>query len=338
MKSLLDDSFEKSLNPVFSLKPSFAYAAGIFSELQRLSLKDNSDLEIAINDADPKNQIRTRDFYKEFFHFRNLNFRLSFNTSKNNSLLTPDILLSSFPANLENDINLLKRELFSQRPANYEGDLQNIWIHNDAKVSNLCFINASKGSVVIDENAEISAFCILNGPLYIGAGSILDRVSISHTRIGRECRMGGEISDCIIGDFTNKHHEGFLGHSIAGDWINLGALTTTSDLKNNYGKIRLEYHKQDFETHRIKFGSILGDFVKTGIGTMLNTGTIVDTGALLFLGCPLQKYYPPFFWGGAIPEKYLLDRFLEDIKKIMARRNQAPDIFLLNQISLLHKI
>jgi glucose-1-phosphate thymidylyltransferase len=203
-----------------------------------------------------------------------------------------------------------------------------VFIHNEAIISDFVEINAEDGPVVIDKGTKVSSFSILKGPLYIGKNSVLDKVMISNSIAGNNCRLGGEISDSIIGDYTNKHHEGFLGHSLVGDWVNLGALTTTSDLKNNYGFIHLEFQDKKFATDSIKFGSIIGDCVKTGIGTLLNTGTVIDVGGLIFDGFPRQKYYPPFFWGGIPKQKYELGRFLSDMEIIMARRKCTPSEFI----------
>jgi hypothetical protein len=144
---------------------------------------------------------------------------------------------------------------------------------------------------------------------------------MSVRRRGNDCRLGGEIADSIIGDFTNKHHEGFLGHSLVGDWVNLGALTTTSDLKNNYGEVRLTFKDQKYPTGTIKFGSIIGDYAKTAIGTMLGTGTIIDLGANLFGLSHRSGYFRPFLWG----ETKIYDRskFIDDAARMMQRRGQV---------------
>ena len=136
------------------------------------------------------------------------------------------------------------------------------------------------------------------------------------------------IESSFFSDFSNKHHEGFVGHSRVGSWTNLGALTTTSDLKNNYGTVRLSFKNESVSTETVKFGSIIGDYVKTGIGTMLNTGAILDAGAMLFEGRPAMKYYPPFFWGGAEVQRYKWEKFMADIAVVMKRRNKEPDEFI----------
>ena len=334
MNAVLIDSFEKTLNPICTLKPLFAVANGIFSDIERIMAENPSQIEVRTSNDE---NIRNLNFYKDFFTSMNISTKISYVPSESFSPITPDMLLKNFPVNLLADLKYLKREKFSySKPLYFEGNKTDVWIHNEASVSPMAAINTTNGPVIIDQNVKVSPFSILNGPLYIGPESILERVSISNSRSGKQCRLGGEISDTLIGNYTNKHHEGFLGHSIVGDWVNLGALTTTSDLKNNYGEIRLEYSNEGFSTNRIKFGSIIGDYVKTGIGSMLNTGTILDVGTLLYQDFPVQKYYPRFFWGGGKPAQYKIDRFLSDMEKIMARRKCIPDIHLKNQIQYIY--
>lgn len=213
---------------------------------------------------------------------------------------------------------------------------KNIWIHREAKVARNCEFDTSGGSIVIDKGACVSAFSLLRGPLYIGKHAVVDKALLSNARIGNFCRVGGEISDTLMAAFSNKHHEGFVGHSLIGSWVNLGALTTTSDLKNNYGTIHLQYREWVLSSSEIKFGSIIGDFVKTAIGTMFNSGTIIDTGALLFNGFPQQKYYPPFFWGGEQVTRYQWQRFLQDTQKIMQRRKQSLSEYQKEKLSQLY--
>ncbi len=222
------------------------------------------------------------------------------------------------------------------------GDKKNLYIHENAIIHPGVIIDTRNGKVILSDRVEISPFSYLTGPLYVAPNARLDNVRLGSSIIGCEVRAGGEIEKSIIGDYTNKHHEGFLGHSLVGNWVNLGALTTTSDLKNNYGSVRLQIplknfldlevknnsdnHKNfsdplvDFDTKQIKFGSLIGDCVKTSIGTLLNTGTCLDVGSNIFGGNP-PKYLPPFSWGiSKESSKYELNLFLENTKFIAQRR------------------
>jgi|GEM_PF-1880846 len=336
MEITISDHFEPTLAPVCSLKPCFALENGIFSPLERLQF-GGAKISRVLIESNTEQNLRCPGFYEKYFEAAKISVSWSIKGAQLPQPVVPDTLLSQFRQNLVGDVHFLSRDSFVKiTPPILEGSAADVWIHKDAQVSPMAAINTKNGPVVIDKNVTVSAFCLLTGPLYVGPDSHLDRVAMSNSRAGRHCRLGGEISDSIIGNFTNKHHEGFLGHSIVGDWVNLGALTTTSDLKNNYGQIQLQYEDKTYPTGRIKFGSIIGDFVKTGIGAMLNTGTILNTGAMLYQGFAVQKYYPRFFWGGPVASKYRLDRFLADIEKIMGRRNQSPDAFLTGQIRHLY--
>lgn len=209
-----------------------------------------------------------------------------------------------------------------------------VYLHPDAALYPGTVLDTRDGPIAIDARASVGQFSYIAGPAYVGPDARVDNCRLlGPVAIGRHCRVGGEIECSILGDFSNKHHEGFLGHSIVGRWVNLGALVTTSDLKNNYGEVRLSV-PTDFlagrggepvpvPLGRIKFGSVVGDCVKIAIGTCLNTGTVIDVGCNVFAGDP-PKYLPPFAWGPS-GARYRLDRFLKDCGTIFARRQQTVD-------------
>jgi hypothetical protein len=126
----------------------------------------------------------------------------------------------------------------------------------------------------------------------------------------------------VLVAYVNKAHEGYLGHALVGRWVNLGALTTNSDLKNNYSTVTVWTPDGDVDTEQIKIGCYLGDHVKTGIGTLLNTGTVVGAGSNIFGGAMPPVAVPPFSWGsGSDLTEYRLDKFLETAERVMARRD-----------------
>lgn len=208
------------------------------------------------------------------------------------------------------------------------GSKADVHIHEAAEIFPGTIFNTEDGPVIIDEGAKVGQFSYLEGPLYVGKFSHIDNARLTGgCVIGSTCRIGGEVEASVINDYSNKHHEGFIGHSLLGNWVNIGAIATTSDLKNNYGFIRLEApadlyksatELEVIDTNTIKFGSIIGDCCKVGIGTMLNTGTVLDAGSNVFGASP-RKYQPAFSWGvdGA---RYDLDKFKADFTKIAARR------------------
>ncbi len=331
----LFDVFEPTLLPLFRLKPAFDFSAGIHSPLETaiMQWKNNSPdtspvFHIFTNQSE---SVRPVSFYQKYLLFQ-MGTPVEISVERTNhpgdALLTPASLLNLFPESMLSD---LKNDQTSSRfnakidpGCSVTGERSLLMAAHGAEISSMAAIDTTEGPVIIDKDVKISPFCHLKGPLYLSRNVIADHVNISNSRIGMGCRIGGEIADSIMGEYSNKHHEGFLGHSLVGDWVNLGALTTTSDLKNNYGLIRLRYRGRPYETGLIKFGSIIADHVKTGIGTLLNTGTIIDTGALIFQGAHPAHYFPPFFWGGGPPVRYHLTEFLADAEKIMARRSRKP--------------
>ncbi|RME88262.1 MAG: glucose-1-phosphate thymidylyltransferase [Candidatus Hydrogenedentota bacterium] len=245
-----------------------------------------------------------------------------------------------FLENIDRDLSFWKKPVQSLRSLKKKGNLlqgKSIYVHESAQVFGAS-LDATDGPVVIDAEAKISSFCHLKGPLYIGEKTQVDMAFLSNCVIGENCRIGGEVADSLISNYTNKHHEGFVGHSILGSWANLGALTTTSDLKNNYRPVKLLFQKQEFPTGELKYGSILGDFVKTSIGTMLNTGTVIDLGVLLPPKQEQKKYYPPFSWGGYPDEFYELQKFFRDIETMMQRRNQVLTAFLKDELAKIYAL
>jgi hypothetical protein len=131
----------------------------------------------------------------------------------------------------------------------------------------------------------------------------------------------GEVSNSIFTGYCNKAHDGFVGHTVLGHWVNLGALTTTSNLKNTYGSVRLETPAGPRDTGRQFVGSFIGDHAKTAIGTMLSTGTIIGAGASVFGDGRPPKGVPPFAWGNACSERLSEAGFLEIARRVMPRRD-----------------
>lgn len=213
------------------------------------------------------------------------------------------------------------------------GSNSELLVHKDACIYPGVIFDTRNGVIAIDDGAEIGQFSYISGPAYIGKNTHVDNCRIvGPSVIGSNCRVGGEIEASVFGDFSNKHHEGFLGHSFVGRWVNLGALTTTSDLKNNYGVVKLAVPTNFFNssgeppcqvtTDTIKFGSIVSDCSKIGIGTMINTGSVIDVGCNLF-SMEIPKYVPPYTWGNS-GKRYDIERFCADCETIFSRRGQRP--------------
>jgi hypothetical protein len=140
--------------------------------------------------------------------------------------------------------------------------------------------------------------------------------------LGPRSVVRGEVSSTIFHGDANKGHDGFVGHSVVGRWVNLGAGTTTSNLKNTYGIVRLSIAGTVVDTGRQFLGSLIGDHAKTAIGTMLPTGTVIGAGASVF-GEGLTKYVPPFSWGANGQEQLPEEGFLRIAERVMPRRDVA---------------
>jgi UDP-N-acetylglucosamine diphosphorylase / glucose-1-phosphate thymidylyltransferase / UDP-N-acetylgalactosamine diphosphorylase / glucosamine-1-phosphate N-acetyltransferase / galactosamine-1-phosphate N-acetyltransferase len=180
-----------------------------------------------------------------------------------------------------------------------------------------------QGAVVIDQGAEVRSGSRLEGPIYVGPGTRVLGGFLRGSVFGPECRVRGEISTSVFLGFANKSHDGFVGHSVIGQWVNLGAGTITSNLKNTYGPVRLEVEGERIQTGRLNLGSLIGDHAKTAIGTMLATGTVISAGANVFGPSTPPKYVPPFAWGCSGSERMTEDGFLRVAERVMGRRNVA---------------
>ena len=179
------------------------------------------------------------------------------------------------------------------------------------------------GAVVLEAGVEVRHGTRLEGPLYVGERS---RILGGHSRLsvfGPRSNVNGEVSNAIFLGYANKAHDGFLGHSVLGHWVNLGAGTTTSNLKNTYGEVSLEVAGQRIATGRQFLGSLIGDHAKTAIGTLLSTGTVVGAGANVFGAVQPPKYVPPMAWGSEGDTRVTEDGFLKVAERVMPRREVA---------------
>jgi UDP-N-acetylglucosamine diphosphorylase/glucosamine-1-phosphate N-acetyltransferase len=193
-----------------------------------------------------------------------------------------------------------------------------------AIIDPLVVFDASGGPILIDAGAHIHAFTRINGPCYIGRNATIMGGDISTCSIGQVSKIRGEISSSIVLGYSNKGHDGFVGHSYLGRWVNLGAGTTTSNLKNTYGPVALWTPTGIRPTGMQFLGTLFGDHVKTGIGTNLTTGTVLGAGANVFGATMPPKVVAPFSWGSGEPyDLYKVDKFLASAATVMARRKQT---------------
>ena len=198
-----------------------------------------------------------------------------------------------------------------------------IHVESGAMVKPGTVLDAESGPIHIDADVVIEPNCVLQGPCFIGRGSLVQPGSSIRrdTSIGPVCKVGGEIEASIIHGYSNKQHDGFLGHSYVGQWVNLGADTVTSDLKNTYGTIRVHLNGRPVETGQNFVGAIIGDHVKTGIGTILPTGCVLGMAANIFTRGAVPNFVPSFSWlTSEGMSDFRIDKGIEIARTVMARR------------------
>jgi UDP-N-acetylglucosamine diphosphorylase/glucosamine-1-phosphate N-acetyltransferase len=195
-------------------------------------------------------------------------------------------------------------------------------LDSDVRVEPGVVFDTRSGPARLADRVEVRAGCRLEGPLFVGPATVLLGGAVGTSSIGPVCRLRGEIEESVILGFTNKAHDGFLGHSYLGRWVNLGAMTTNSDLKNTYGQVRIGGPDGPIDTGLRKLGCLVGDHVKTAIGTLINTGTVVGAGSNLFGSTLPPIWVPPFSWGfeqgGPVYDR---DRFLALAQRVLERRD-----------------
>ncbi len=189
---------------------------------------------------------------------------------------------------------------------------ENVFVEEGANVEHV-IIDASTGPVYIGKNAQIMAGCMIRGPLALCEGAVLKMGSKVYgaTTIGPYCIAAGEIKNSIMFGYSNKAHDGYLGDSVIGEWCNLGAGTTNSNMKNTAGEVKL-YNNQtgNFDSAGKKCGLMMGDYSRTAVNTSFNTGTVVGVCCNIFGEIFPPKFIPDFSWGR---ESYLLDKAIQDV-------------------------
>jgi UDP-N-acetylglucosamine diphosphorylase/glucosamine-1-phosphate N-acetyltransferase len=201
---------------------------------------------------------------------------------------------------------------------------ERIFVEPGVKIK-AAILNAENGPIYLGKNSNVEEGAVVRGPFALGELSTVNANSRMRgdITIGPHCKVGGEISNSVIFGYSNKGHDGFLGNSVIGEWCNIGADTNISNLKNNYAMVKVwDYKKNGFADTGQQFcGLFMGDHSKTGINTMLNTGTVVGVAANIFgAGFP-RTFIPSFSWGGAAGfSTFRVDKVKEMANTAMARR------------------
>ena len=242
---------------------------------------------------------------------------------------------------IKDDFNNIRDQKMSAELSNTNTVIQseNIFVEEGATVENVS-LNASHGPIYIGKNAEIMEGALIRGPLVLADNATIKMGAKIYgpTTIGPCSKVGGEIKNSVIQGYSNKAHEGFIGNSVIGEWCNFGADTNNSNLKNNYGEVKLwNYTEEDFSKTGFTFcGLIMGDHSKCGINTMFNTGTVVGVSANIYGGGFQNKFIPSFSWGGA--NEFTTFQFSKalDVAKTMVHRRgngfNAKDEAILSEI------
>jgi UDP-N-acetylglucosamine diphosphorylase/glucosamine-1-phosphate N-acetyltransferase len=204
------------------------------------------------------------------------------------------------------------------------GAREKLVVDPSATIDPFAVADTRNGPVIIDKGAAIHSFSRLEGPCYVGPESVVLGAKFRGGSLGRQCRIGGEVEASIVHGHSNKYHDGFLGHSYVGEWVNLAAGTQTSDLRNDYGPIRVSIQGRRLPTGRTKVGSYFGDHTKTGLNTLLNCGSTLGVFCqLLPTGTYLPTAVPSFTaCNGGMNELWDLRQLFQTASVVMGRRGQ----------------
>ncbi|UCG32838.1 MAG: hypothetical protein JSU68_14380 [Phycisphaerales bacterium] len=203
---------------------------------------------------------------------------------------------------------------------------EDIFVGTDARIMPGAVLDASDGPIHIGAGVKVSPLAVVQGPAHIGDRTVIQPgAAIRHgCTFGPACKLGGEIEATIIQGYTNKQHDGFLGHAYLGEWVNLGADTVNSDLKNTYGAVHVPINGRDVDSGQTFVGSFIADHVKTGIGLTLPTGCVIGFASSVALSTHAPKFVPSFSWiTDQGTQQYVPERCLAVARKVMERRDVA---------------
>ena len=200
---------------------------------------------------------------------------------------------------------------------------EKVFVSNSQLLPNVV-INAQNGPVIIESNVIIGSQSYIEGPAFVGNGTVVTPLAkIKNCVIGPYCRVGGEVESSIIQGFSNKVHDGHLGDSYLGEWVNFGAGTSNSNLNNNYSSVKVQVRNSLVDTEKLHIGCFVGDHVKTAIGTLINTGSVIGPGSMIASPGLIPKTIPSLSW--YVNKKFMninIDKFFTTAVKVKERRDQ----------------
>ncbi len=289
-------------------------------ELNQILIKENTIIAFCVSNFETENILKNisnfekKNFYDDFFQIKNIWEVFEKNGQE-----------------IENDFRLITKNRKSEEisSTNRIINKENIFLEKGAKLE-FSTLNASEGVIYIGKNSQIMEGAMIRGSFAISENSTVKMGAkiYGETSIGKGCKIGGEISNVVFFDYSNKAHDGYLGNAIIGSWCNLGADTNNSNLKNNYSKVKIwKYKEKKFINTNLQFcGLIMADHSKTGINTMLNTGTVIGVSSNIFGGGFPRVFIPSFSWGGANGfVNYRINKVLEVAEIVMKRRNKNEE-------------
>ncbi len=207
------------------------------------------------------------------------------------------------------------------------GPADRLFLHETVRIDPYTVFDTTGGPITIEAGVWVQPFTRVEGPCHIGRDTHLFRANIrGGVTIGPVCRIGGEVEASIIHGYSNKYHEGFLGHAYVGEWVNLGAITSNSDLRNDYGEVFVPLQGDPIATGQAKVGCFLGDHTRTGLGSMLNTGTSIGVMCNVLPAGPLLPKHVPSFSAvlyGRVAAGFPLEQMFATARIVKGRRKQV---------------
>ncbi|NJC26845.1 putative sugar nucleotidyl transferase [Neolewinella antarctica] len=245
------------------------------------------------------------------------------------TILRPADIFGQNAAQIRADYDLLTKDKTSGTPSATNtiiGPAENLFLEEGVTME-ACVLNVTEGPIYLGKNSTLLEGALLRGPIALGERSTIKMGAKIYggTTIGPDCKVGGEVSNVVFHGNSNKGHDGYLGNAVIGQWCNIGADTNASNLKNDYGEVRVwSYVEEKFADTGLQFhGLIMADHAKLAINTMLNTGTVIGFSANVYgEGFP-RAFIPSFVWGGAGGMvTYRLDKAIATAERVVARRHQ----------------
>ena len=266
------------------INPNIANFSKIIKKTEKfIILSNNNFLAGKISTKDYQKIVKNHEFSTKKLIKQARNYNI-LNLNDDSLIRYPWQFLKETTIAINDQVKTLKRKNNIKKQFKYLSKDSNILISKKAIIPDLkkIYIDSNNGPVIIDEESMIEPFSVISGPVYIGKRTKILGSKIYDTVIANDCVIGGEIQSSIFHEYTNKAHLGYLGHSIIGSWVNLGALTTNSDLKNSYGNIKIKVGNRNILTNIDKHGCMIGDNVKTSIGSLIFTGKNIGIASQLY--------------------------------------------------------